>query len=361
MQSADQTIPHFSATAKELTAQVSDLDSATKAYIITSREEYLAILKAYDALRKKIPVLQAARKDATEDQRMLENLAQALSTEQARQIADAIEQKAVGDANVETAAAATNQRRGQTRHDDDALADQRAEVNAILRAEEDWEMERAKADPAREEAVRRRYAALRREAQIQEVLLKIESDREELAQAKAARDQAKANSDTAAAALDAYETSSPAPAGDRQEQERWRARWLQLNEAAETARQTLQAARENVSAAESRVAEDGRSLKIKRDTRSIVNAIGLGVLPQAISGAADAERDYVAGGAASLNAQQAQLIEALKQALDHAHANTSAILRIVWQMVQAHKSDAEIISQISNMLSQQGASLGTAG
>jgi hypothetical protein len=92
-------------TGKGLATTLPDLNAATKAYVISTEEEYVQIQKAHAALVAKIPTLQAAGKDTATYQTALENLSNALSTNEALTIAEAMETKAMAAAKGEAAIA----------------------------------------------------------------------------------------------------------------------------------------------------------------------------------------------------------------------------------------------------------------
>jgi hypothetical protein len=102
---------------------------------------------------------------------------------------------------IEQIEAKQNAWRAATDEENASLSEQRSQIDAIIQAEEQRDLARAKGDPAQQEAIRLKYEALRREAEIQEQILKLESDRDALAQARANREQAKAESDAAAVAV----------------------------------------------------------------------------------------------------------------------------------------------------------------
>lgn len=92
-------------SGKGLATAVPDLEEKTKAFVITTEAEYLAVQKAHEAVSAKIPVLEAAGKSTAEFRKAQENLSAALSTNEALLIAEKIENQAAAGAALENAAA----------------------------------------------------------------------------------------------------------------------------------------------------------------------------------------------------------------------------------------------------------------
>lgn len=102
---SQQELDKLTNSGQGLATSVPVLEEATKAFVIATEKEYLAVAKAHAAVTAKIPVLQAAGKETAAFEAAQKNLAAALDTERAIAIATRIEDKALAAAQLEAAAA----------------------------------------------------------------------------------------------------------------------------------------------------------------------------------------------------------------------------------------------------------------
>lgn len=88
-----------------LATAIPDMTAKVEAFTIKTEAEYLAVVKAHEAMRMRITVMKAAGKQTAELETSLERLSAALSTERALVIAENIEEKAAAAASAAAAEA----------------------------------------------------------------------------------------------------------------------------------------------------------------------------------------------------------------------------------------------------------------